>query len=285
MISKSPRRDPTDNRYLAGDIYSFRTSPLTEFSLGTTGRYAALKVVGRKKGNIYYVVLDGIFGDHPELCQVSQLPWLKRSRFAFRGDPAWHGAPEDWSNELDDFRYVGTVELSSEDEWLLSRCCGYGTWSGASADAEGEWRWRNDRAACIDEVARFERNRDAKLAADRERYEERLKGLTWEQLLEQQPFPGWEKHPPFPPPDFVALARDRIRSTILELQALGPRPKKAQVRAILKACVDWFNATDFEYGEIIMTEEREDICQTLWEIAVVARHRSLMEEIHTWRTW
>ncbi len=285
MTSKSPRRSPTDHEYLAGDIYSFRTSPLTEFSPKETGRYAALKIIGRKDGIIYYVVLDGTFDGHPEFAEACGLPWLMNSRFAAQGEPALNGTPEDWENDLADLRYVGTVELSPADVQLLPGFEQYGTWLGASSDAEGEWRWRNDRAACVEEVAYRDRVRDEKMAADLARYETRLKGLTWEKLLAEKPFPRWDEHPPFPHPDFVTLARDKIRSTVLELQALGQRPKKAQVRAALRACVEWFNATDLEYGEAIYTEEREDICLALEELAVVAKHRSLFDDIHAWRTW
>jgi C4-dicarboxylate-specific signal transduction histidine kinase len=135
------------------------------------------------------------------------------------------------------------------------------------------------------EVERAHRARDARLAAERERYNKRLKTLTWEQLLNEQRFSRWNVHPPFPPPAFVAAARDRIHSTILELQALGPKPTKAQVRAKLKACVEWFNVKDVEFGQVIETEEREDICEVLGELAFVARHRSLVNEIDDWRTW
>jgi hypothetical protein len=58
---------------------------------------------------------------------------------------------------------------------------------------------------------------------------------------------------------------------ILELQALGPKPKKAQVRATLKSGVEWFNAKDAEFHGVIETEEREDICLLLEELAFVAR--------------
>jgi hypothetical protein len=54
---------------------------------------------------------------------------------------------------------------------------------------------------------------------------------------------------------------------------------------VLRACVEWFNAKDREYGGVIETEEREDISALLEEIAFVARQRSLADEIESWRTW
>jgi hypothetical protein len=57
------------------------------------------------------------------------------------------------------------------------------------------------------------------------------------------------------------------------------------VRSILKACVEWFNKADAEAGGVIETEEREDICAVLEELAFVARQKALVEEIDTWREW
>ncbi len=285
MGPKSPQLGPTGRGYHAGDIYSFRTSPATEFSPKETGRYAALKVLGLKDGRVCYVVLDGVFGRHPDLAEVAHLPELKNSRFQYRGDAACSFIPLHWENNLEDFRYVGTLDPSEGDADLLAACRSFGTWSSASSHAEGEWRWRNDRAAYQEEVERAQRARDARLAAERERREKRLKALTWETLLEETPFSRWNVHPPFPAPAFVAAARDRVRSAILELQALGPHLKKAEVRATLRACVDWFNAKNAEFGGVIETEEREDICQALGELAAVAGQRSLVDEIDDWRSW
>lgn len=233
--SKPSQKGPTASSYRAGDIYSFRSTPTTEFGLNDFCRYAALKILGLRDGRVCYVVLDGVFDSPPDLAQTSKLSWLRNSRFFFRGKPAWHCTPIDWENDLHDLRYVGNVPLSPEDRELFLASQGYGTWSGANHDAEGEWRWRNDRAAY--EVARSNRARDERIAADHERYRMRLQAFTWESLLSEQPFARWNAHPPFPPPNFVDAARDRIHSAVRALQALGPTPRKPEVRAILKACV------------------------------------------------
>jgi hypothetical protein len=62
-----------EHPYQAGDICSFRTFPATQFSSKNTRRYAALKVLGVKDQGVGYVVLDGVFPDHPDLEQVSGL--------------------------------------------------------------------------------------------------------------------------------------------------------------------------------------------------------------------
>jgi hypothetical protein len=284
---KAPQLGPTGRSYRAGDIYSFRTSPATEFSPKQTNRYSALKILGFKDemSSVVYVVLDGVFAQHPDFAEASRLPWLVRGQSPYMSGPACRSTAVDWEIDLEDFRYVGSVNLSNKDIDLLPTCRVFGTWQGASSDAEGAWRLRNDRAAYEQELETYRQVLDARVAAERERYERRLKTLTWERLLAEQPFSRWDTHPPFPHPEFVTAARGRVRSAMLDLQSLGSKPKKPQVRAVLKACVEWFNAKDIEFGEVIETEEREDICAVLEELAFVARQRSLVDEIEGWRNW
>jgi len=57
------------------------------------------------------------------------------------------------------------------------------------------------------------------------------------------------------------------------------------VRKLLRECVEWFNKADEQAGGVIETEEREDICVVLEEMAYAARQESLVDEINNWRTW
>ena len=76
-----------------------------------------------------------------------------------------------------------------------------------------------------------------------------------------------------------------IRSACDALEKLGPKPRRADVRAILRKTVIWFNEADAAAGGVIETEEREDICAVLEEMAHVARQKVLVEEIDEWREW
>jgi hypothetical protein len=60
---------------------------------------------------------------------------------------------------------------------------------------------------------------------------------------------------------------------------------KQDVRRLLKACVEWFNTANDRAGGVIATEEREDICAALEEMAYVARQPTLMSEVDRWRAW
>jgi hypothetical protein len=74
--------------YQAGDLYSFHTSPATEFSSLETGRYAALKIMGFKKHSMCIAVLDGIFDHHPSFSDAGDLSVIRNTRFRFQGEPA-----------------------------------------------------------------------------------------------------------------------------------------------------------------------------------------------------
>jgi hypothetical protein len=182
-----------------------------------------------------------------------------------------------WPNDLEDLRYVGTVVPTKEDADALAACRSIGPWTRASSDAEGEWRWRNDRDGYQEEVERSHRARDERRSVERGG---RLRALTLETLLASQPFSRWAEHPPFPPPEFATAANERVLAAIREVRALGPSPKKAKVRATLKALVEWFNAKDAEFGEVIETEEREDIYRVLQDLVTWrATRRSRMKSI------
>ena len=283
--SKKIVSSPAGRPWQSGDLYSFHTSPATEFGPQETGRYAALKIVGFKKDSICIAVLDGIFDHHPTIFDVENLLVIRNTRFRFRGDPACYFVGIDYENILEDVKYIGSVAVSKADADILAECRSYSAWSWASAVAEGEWRWKHDCVAYTEEVRLKNVALLARVAAERERQKTRLKTLTWETLLAEKPFSRWDRHPPFPPVEFVEAAREQIRSTVRALQALGAKPRRPEVRGILRSCVDWFNAKDSEFGNIIETEEREDICVVLKELAFVARQKALVSEIDEWRDW
>lgn len=285
MAPKKLISGPAGRPYRMGDCYSFHTSPATEFSSNETRRFAVLKVIGVKDEALCIAVLDGIFSSHPAMKDVENLPVLRNTRFKFQGKPAVCFVGIDYENHLKEVKYLGTGPVSPADAELLASCRSYSAWTWATSVAEGEWRWKNDRESYEHEVRLKNDALMARIAAERERQRTRLKTLTWEVMLEQRPFPRWDRDPRFPPVEFARAARERIHSSVRMLQALGPKPRRPQVREILKSCVEWFNAEDAKFGGVIETEEREDICAALEEIAVVARQKTLASEIDEWRDW
>lgn len=278
-----------------GQVYSFRTAPFSEFAPSPTGRFAAFKIIGITKKLVVVAVLEGIWSKPPTPDELSGCGILKEHRFAYLGGrPAVYGVNTAWwepADLLDDLNHVATHTVSHIEQSLAAvvlngeggaRYAGLGM---VNASAEGEWRWNNDQAAFLDEVERKRAQFDAEQKAKEERYRTRLRKLTWEQLLVETPFARWSPSPPFPSADFTKGAQATIREACLSLQALGPKPRKAEVRAILKQTVEWFNQADASAGGVIETEEREDIFAVLEEMAYVARQKSLVDEIDQWRDW
>lgn len=276
----------------AGSIWSFRTRPLTEFSPPATGRYGALKVVGRLPHEFVIVVLDGIWTRPPTLEDAASCGILLRD---FHGEVtacAW-GAWNSWWKEagLPELTLLGVLSLRAEEARHVRRYAEqelprtYAPIVYASDYVEKVWRGLHDRDAMEAEFRRDMEKREAKRLADEERYRTRLRGLTWETLLSETPLARWDESPPFPPAAFRDAARVRLLDTCRALQALGPKPRRPDARRLLKDCIEWFNAADAEAGEVVETEEREDILMALSEMAWVARQKALMEEIEEWRTW
>ena len=276
-----------------GNIYAFQTTPLSEFAAPETNRYAAFKIIGVNDTHFAIAVLDGVWDHPPRQTEVSKARVLRQHRFAHTGRTAAFGVQIAWwtPGDLKGVVLIGRVQLTAEESGLggdiISFAAGtsHATLNAANHSAEGEWRWANDREALIAEQEKI-RARDATIrAAEEHRYRTRLIKLTWDQLLSETPFERWSPSPPFPPANFTQSARQKIHETCRDLSALGPKPKKAQVRAILKGCVEWFNRADDEAGGVIETEEREDICAVLEELAFIARQKALFEEIDAWREW
>jgi hypothetical protein len=285
---------PDDNAEpIAGNIYAFQTAPANEFSAPETGRWAAFKVLGLNERMVVVAVLDGIWNDLPLLKDTAKAAILKEHRFAWTGQQAVFGINTEWwqSSELREQRLLGRLAVSSQEIALASQVIGFApgsrmsTLGAANHAAEGEWRWKHDRVAFSEEVERKQAKAAEQRAAQEKRYRERLSKLTWDQLLAETPFQRWTPSPPFPPAEFTTEAREVIHATCKKLEALGAKPKKADVRAALKSCVEWFNAADERAGGVIETEEREDIFAVLEEMAHVARQKSLVEEIDAWRHW
>ncbi|GEM_PF-882486 len=285
---------PFPNEPVSGQIYSFRTRPDSEFSPPATDRYAAIKVVGVDDKHVAVAVLDGIWATPPSIAEVGSSSIINEYRFAHTGRAAVFGVLHDWwrrEGDLDEFRFVGIQAVSRGEQQFAHEIATYAAGSrfstlrAANHAAEGEWRWANDREAFIIENEK----KDAKNAADRaakeERYRTRLSKLTWDQIQSETPFKRWSPSPPFPPEEFTTAARATIRDACAALKELGPKPKKADVRAILKKTIIWFNVADDKAGGVIETEEREDICAVLEEMAHCARQKALVDEIDEWREW
>jgi hypothetical protein len=286
--------EPSPSSIRPGQTYSFQTRPYSDFGPAETHRFAAIKILGVSASHVVVAVLDGVWPEAPSVREIRATSIINEHRFAHTGRPAVFGVNREWWNpesDLDRFSFVGMLPVSRAEQPHVDAVAGYApgsrfsTLRAANHAAEGEWRWANDREAFVIEAEKKSAKNEAERAAKEERYRTRLSKLTWEQLESEMPFERWTPSPPFPSEEFTIAARATIRGACNALKELGPKPRRADVRAILKKTVIWFNEADEKAGDVIETEEREDICAVLEEMAHVARQRVLVDEIDAWREW
>lgn len=282
------------NSMEAGQVYSFKTRPYTEFSPSATGRFAAIKILGINDNYVFIAILDGIWSNPPTFTEFQTASIINEHRFDHTGRPAVFGVIREWwkpVSDLDEFKFVGTQPVSRVERLYFDAFVSHAPGSctstlfGANHAAEGEWRWSNDRENLVIEVEKRNAKNETERAAKEERYRTRLSKLTWQKLQSETPFERWGPSPPFPPEEFTNAARAVIRGACDALEELGPKPRRADVRAVLKKTVIWFNEADDKAGGVIETEEREDICAVLEEMAHVARQKAIVDEIDEWREW
>lgn len=291
---QSPSNPESPRPFAAGDFYAFHNLPSSKFAPQERPRFSAFHVLEVSDEWITVAPLDGVFDRPPLLAEVRHLPPVRLQRPPWHAGAFGHGriavfmTPVELPPEPElDFRWLGHVPLISADIALLPKRTmrAMAPWRWVSVHAEGEWRWRHDRERYEQERARSRAEHAAEQAAVEERYRTRQKGLTWDMLLSERPFERWKDSPPFPPQAFADAARATIERTIRTIAALGPKPRKLAVRTALRECVDWFNVEAERAGDVIETQEREDIVLLLADICFVARQRSLIDEIDQWRTW
>lgn len=301
-----------------GEIYSFRTKPVYPREPGAGERHAVFKVIGEHEDCMCFALLDGNFDHAPAFEEAAHLPPMPDTRTgaAIQFDPeTWAAMTDeiraglteimrremepkfyilrvlkDWlgpSRDLDALQRLGESALTAWDKQTLVTTIGssYAGLEWLNTDADLEWLKKAQPEAYARGSVQAAAEYKEKIAAMRAKELRRRKELTWERLLAEPILPDWDSHPPFPPPDFTAAARSRLRALMDDARALGPKPKLGQVRDLLRACVLWFNEADEKAGNPIETEEREDLCEVLESVAIVMKKPSAFEAGDECRTW
>lgn len=278
-----------------GEIFSFKTQPYSEFAPEETGRFGAFKVIGRDSRLICIAVSDAVWLNAPIISEVILTSILREDRaiWVWGGKICAFGINKDWWDftTLCEMTTLGIVDLSEEEIEFARRILNFevgtstSTLHYANFSVEGEWRWKHDRDAFAVEAELNQAKNEAERKAKELRFKTRLKALTFKQLQSETFFVSWEPSPPYPPMAFIEEARIMLREACIELQAMGEKPPRAKVRAVIRRSVEWFNTADERFGEVIETEERESICLALEEICYAARQKGLVDEIDNWRNW
>jgi len=288
--------------FKAGEVYSFKTSPFNKFSEQDTQRYACLKILTPEKTlglakniSVGFVILEGIYANPPTIDVLKNAAPLIQKRFGYgeltpfqrksKNPPknyATCSSRLDWTPDLLEFNLVGELPLSDFEEKLGANNKSFSNWGVASRDAEGEWRWENDRNRLIIERDLGIKEKEQQEEVARHRFETRLSKLTWEKLAAENLFERWVESPPFPPSPFRDALTVLIRSQISDLRDLGDKYPRAKVRKSLKALVEEITVLNEKFDYVIETEEREDIYGVFDDLTFLSKQRALMEEIPDW---
>ena len=279
----------------AGQLYCFETLPATTFSPPETGRYAAIKILGIAQNCAVVAVLEGVWTTPPSLDQARRRRMLTRKGLVHEFQPtvdlsAVYGVPlAAWkpTKILRKFHFIGNSRITWAERKHVkdyvnnvaeTSYCGL---LFIGCQAEYVWRKAHDQNALMSEYSQQE----AAQKLEQERLRELLDTITFEKILAQTPLESWSRASEHIPEAFTLAARERLHQACISLQNLGPKPRKREVRAILKAVIIWFNKADDAAGSVIETQEREDIMSALEGLAYAAKQPSLMHEMDEWRTW
>ena len=103
----------------AGQIYSFRTAPYSEFAQPMTDRYAAFKIIEANERYVTVAVLDGIWPAAPTLREARARSIVHEHRFAKTGRRAVFGVQREWwtpDDDLQDLAFVGVFRLRPRND-------------------------------------------------------------------------------------------------------------------------------------------------------------------------
>jgi hypothetical protein len=176
------------------------------------------------------------------------------------------------------FQHIGTIKPTPGDK--RRKCYGSGGWFFAG-QLEMQWRWDHDREAVLREDREYEEQQAREYEEAEKRRREHLDKLTLASLRKKRRFTDWKD---FVPARAATACRALFRETVDAIINLGAKPKKRDIRAILKQCVQRLNKLDAEYDHFIETTAVEDLCGEIDEIAHVS---GLGEEYvaDRWRDW
>lgn len=281
-----------------GDMIAFRIVPDPDCGQINAGRWGLLKVLRTDEDDLVTLApYADIFDALPKMGWLARPKPLVQKRFPYyvqtHGEMQAIVTPLAGNTvDLPDAQIIKSgVKFTSQERETIAifedgRHAGsFMAWETVSMIIDHEDRAVRDTDAWKADIARRQAENEAKWAAQRAREAERLRGITLDQLASETPFPEWDNRTKIIPPVYREAARKRVLDLVANLQPLGPKPKRKDVRAELKACVEWFNAVDGTMGYAIETVEREDIHRALEEICWACKQKPLVDEIENWRDW
>lgn len=213
----------------------------------------------------------------PDVSDESLRPILHLTHHAWDTEPQLLWVSDEVPEE---FIPIGTIEPMPEDKSMT--CKSYGGWGSMPYQALAQWRWDHDREAVLAEDRKKEEEKAQRLAQEEQARRKKLLNLTLEELQKRRFFPNWKESPS---KKAIRASRKIMKETVKHLIDLGPRSRKQKRMAVLQECIERFNALDVELGNFIETIEREDICEEfelIQHACGLGEHEDLEDE---WREW
>ncbi|MEM6679184.1 MAG: hypothetical protein AAF675_15065 [Pseudomonadota bacterium] len=280
--------------YPPGTVLAFETAPFCRYSPSPTGRWAAIKIIAHRKGDAppdhavtVIAVLDHVSAMRPSLDALATVGVMKKPAQIHdpRGETvsAYVALYQD-EKAAPDLHVLGTLPVSAAEGAFETD--GYSPVHALSFLIEFAWRSVHDADALVAEQARLRADAEARVGARARQRRERLRGVTMQILLRETVLVAWEDRAEFISPEFLRLIRRRFRNLLREIQALGPKPRKGDVRLALRLFVEWVNGANAACPDTpIETMEREEPHELLEEVAWAAGQKGLVVEFDDWREW
>lgn len=283
-----------------GDLIAFQIGATDGFSAPHKDHWGVAKVLDLGNPNdsaISISVAAQLWPKRPTKWQAFRAPVLIEKRFLRLGNTRPPEAlifttPYDAAIALPSARIIGTTtwfnraERAARDE---INAHGYyfrfGTIEQAPFCLDHEHRALTDTDRWLTEIKADIAKQEKVWAQQAAREKSRLKKITLQVLHAETRFPEWDQRAQIVPPAFASDVRRRSDETIAALAALGPKPKRKDVRVVLRAYMAGLDAANGQHGYWIETEERQDLLDFVEELCWATRQKPLFAEAADWRDW
>ena len=284
-----------------GDLVAFQIGETTDFSAPNKNCWGVLKILDlgdEKDGSFSLSVKSRLWTEKPTQWQVFRTPLLVEERFKKLGTNKLKPEPLIFTTTFDCVIDLQEAVVIGRELWFNSierearrkiSKDGYFYKIAAIDDAPrsidhehrakfDEERWKSEIKAYSEKQDRIRRERE-------ERERQRLKKVTISVLREETQFEDWDNRTQVVPPEFTLGVRKRSNELLDDLETLGGKPRRKDVRGLLKAYISWLSTFDGSFGYAIETEEREDLMAFVEELCWATKQKPLISETDSWRDW
>jgi len=284
-----------------GDLITFQIGEYPNFSTPNKDSWGVVKILDlgdENNGSFSLSVKSRLWTKKPTKWQAFRTPLLVEERFKklgtnkLRPEPLIFTTTFDCVIDLQEAAVIGRELWFSSIERKARRKIGKDGYfymiaaiqnAPRSLDHEhrakfDESRWKSEIKAHTEKQERIRRERE-------EREKQRLKKLTIQVLKGETQFEDWNNRTQIVPPKFALSVRKRSKVLLDDLGALGAKPRRKDVRRLLKAYISWLNELDGSFGYAIETEEREDLMVFVEELCWATKQKPLIAVADAWREW